>query len=282
MKILDTHLHLLYPESLNYPWTQGAPELAVAAHIEDFAVLAKPANIVEALMMEVDVDASQIEAEIDLIGEIVARADNNVIGMIAGCRPEHSSAEFAAFVDRLASRPHVKGLRRILHQAPDSLSQNDIFSENLNLLAARGYTFDLCVLATQLMNVGLPLAQRCPDLTFVLDHCGVPDIKGGALAPWRDSMRAIAELPNVNCKVSGIVAYAAQGWQVDDLRPYFEHVVECFGWDRLVWGSDWPVCRLGGDLGAWVAATSKLLEGCDASQQSAMLYDNARRIYRLD
>jgi predicted TIM-barrel fold metal-dependent hydrolase len=205
-----------------------------------------------------------------------------VIGMIAACRPEHSAEDFAAFVDRLASRPYVKGLRRILHQAPDTVSQTDTFSDNLNLLAERGYTFDLCLLATQLLNVGLPLVQRCPDLTFVLDHCGVPDIKGGAFEPWRDALRAMAEQPHVNCKVSGIVAYAAEGWQVDDLRPYFEHVVECFGWDRLVWGSDWPVCRLGGDLGAWVDATAKLLEGHDTQQQSKMLYDNARRIYRLD
>lgn len=281
MKILDTHLHLLYPESLNYAWTKGAPELAVAAHIEDFTVLAKPANIVEALMMEADVDEPDIEAEIELIGEIIARTDNNVIGMIAACRPEHSTADFAAFVDRLGSRPYVKGLRRILHQAPDTLSQNETFSKNLDLLAARGYTFDLCVLAAQLLNVGLPLIQRSPGLTFVLDHCGVPDIKGGAFESWRDAMRVIAAQPNVNCKVSGIVAYAAQGWQVDDLRPYFEHVVECFGWSRLVWGSDWPVCRLGGDLGAWSAATMRLLEGSGSSQQSALLYDNARRIYRL-
>jgi predicted TIM-barrel fold metal-dependent hydrolase len=282
MKILDTHLHLLYPESLNYAWTKGAPELAVHAHIEDFMALGKSADIARALMMEADVDAEYIEAEIDLVGEIVARDDNPVIGMIAACRPEQSSADFSAFVERLASRPHVKGLRRILHQAPDTLSQTDTFAENLNLLAARGYAFDLCLLAKQLVNVGLPLVQRCPDLTFVLDHCGVPDIKGGAFEPWRDALRVMAEQPHVNCKVSGIVAYAAEGWQVDDLRPYFEHVVECFGWDRLVWGSDWPVCRLGGDLGAWVDATAKLLEGCEAGQQSALLYDNARRIYRLD
>jgi predicted TIM-barrel fold metal-dependent hydrolase len=281
MKILDTHLHLLYPESLSYAWTKGAPELAVSAHIEDFVALEKSASIVAALMMEADVDAEHIDAEIDLIGEIVARDDNNVIGMIAACRPEHSTADFAAFVDRLASRPYVKGLRRILHQAPDTVSQTDTFAENLNLLGERGYTFDLCLLATQLVKVGLPLVQRCPDLTFVLDHCGVPDIKGGAFEPWRDAMRAMAGQPHVNCKVSGIVAYAAQGWQVDDLRPYFEHVVDCFGWDRLVWGSDWPVCRLGGDLGAWMDATAKLLEGHDASQQSKMLYDNARRIYQL-
>ena len=118
MKILDTHLHLLYPESLTYTWTKGAPELAVAAHIEDFAVLAKPANIVEALMMEADVDEPDIEAEIDLIGEIVARKDNTVIGMIAACRPEHSTAEFAAFENSLGERADsVDGFARGIEDA---------------------------------------------------------------------------------------------------------------------------------------------------------------------
>ncbi len=85
----------------------------------------------------------------------------------------------------------------------------------------------------------------------------------------------------MHCKVSGIVAYAGDGWQVADLRPYVEHVVECFGWDRLVWGSDWPVCRLGGDLPAWLDATQALLEGCSADEQAALLHDNAQRVYRL-
>lgn len=282
MQILDTHLHLLYPESLNYAWTHGLPALSGPAYIETYEALAKPAHISAALMMEADVDASQIEAEIDLVGEIIARADNDVIGMIAACRPEQPASEFAGFVERLAQRPHVKGLRRILHTSPDTLSQTETFAANLNVLAAQGYSFDLCVLPSQLTTVGLPLAQRCPELTIVLDHCGVPNIKDKALDPWREGIRAMAALPHVNCKISGIVAYAGEGWQVSDLRPYFEHVVECFGWDRLVWGSDWPVCRLGGDLGAWVDATMKLLEGHSASEQSALLYENARRIYRLD
>ncbi|MEJ0004692.1 MAG: amidohydrolase family protein [Pararobbsia sp.] len=281
MKILDTHLHLLYPDSLSYGWTRDHEALSGPAPVEVFEALDSRGHIAAALMMEADVDEPQIEREIDVIGEVVARDDNRVIGMIAACRPEHAPGAFAGFVDRLAAKPHVKGLRRILHTSPDGLSQTDGFATNLNVLAARGYPFDMCVLSTQLTTVGLPLARRCPDLTIVLDHCGVPDIRGGMLDPWRAAIRAIAALPNVHCKVSGIVAYAGDGWQVADLRPYVEHVVECFGWDRLVWGSDWPVCRLGGDLPAWLDATQALLEGCSADEQAALLHDNAQRVYRL-
>jgi predicted TIM-barrel fold metal-dependent hydrolase len=281
MKILDAHLHLIYPESLGYEWTRHFEALSGPAPIEMVEALDTRDQIVAALMMEADVDEPDIEREIDVVGEVIARGDNKLVGMIAACRPEHAVDEFSAFVDRIADKKHVKGLRRILHQSPDALSQSDTFVTNLNLLAAHGYTFDLCLLPAQLTTVGIRLARLCPDLTMILDHCGVPNIKDKALDPWRESIRAIAALPNMNCKVSGIVAYAAEGWRVDDLRPYFDHIVECFGWDRLVWGSDWPVCRLGGDLPAWLDATEKLLEGSSASEQAALLHDNAKRIYKL-
>ena len=282
MKILDTHLHLIYPESLGYEWTRNYEGLSGPAPVEMFEALDTRGQIVASLMMEADVDEPDLEKEIDVVGEVIARGDNTLVGMIAACRPEHPVAEFSAFVDRITDKTHVKGLRRILHTSPDALSQTDTFATNLNLLAAHGYTFDLCVLPTQLTTVGIALARRCPDLTMILDHCGVPNIKDKALDPWRESISAIAALPNMNCKVSGIVAYAAKGWTVDDLRPYFDHIVASFGWDRLVWGSDWPVCRRGGDLPAWLDATEKLLERYSPAEQAALLHDNAKRIYKLD
>ena len=282
MQIIDTHLHLLYPDSLTYAWTDNVPILQGTSSIEMYEALVRPAGVCSALMMEVDVAENQIEAEMDLVGAIIARGDTFVEGMVAACRPEEPADVFAAFVDRLAARPHVKGLRRILHQSPDDLSKPESFAANLNRLVAHDYTFDLCVTAAQLSSVALPLVTRCPDLTIVLDHCGNPDIAAGAMDPWRDDIRALAERPNVNCKISGIVNHAAPGWKPDDLRPYFEHLVECFGWERLVWGSDWPVCRLGGDVNAWLDATLALVAPCSEDEQSALLSRNALRVYRMD
>lgn len=281
MPIIDTHLHLLYPDQLRYGWAAGVPALQGAASIETYEALARPLGIEAALMMEVDVDEPDIDAEIALVGDLVARDDTFLEGMIAACRPEQPESAFAAFVDGLARRPYVKGLRRILHTSPDALSTTPAFRANLNRLATHGYSFDLCVLGRQIEPVGVPLAKQCPDLTIVLDHCGVPDIAGETLDTWRTSIREIAALPNVNCKVSGIVAYAGPNWTVNTLRPYFEHVIECFGWERVVWGSDWPVCRLGGDLAKWVEATHALLAGCSADEQAALLHDNAQRLYRI-
>jgi predicted TIM-barrel fold metal-dependent hydrolase len=103
-----------------------------------------------------------------------------------------------------------------------------------------------------------------------------------AAGPWRDSLADLARRPNLACKVSGIVANAAPGWTADTLRPYVEHVVACFGWDRVLWGSDWPVCTLtGGTLTAWVEAARAIVSGCSADEQERLFAANAERVYRL-
>ncbi len=115
----------------------------------------------------------------------------------------------------------------------------------------------------------------------MLDHCGVPDIRNGAEHPWRDHMREIAKRPNVVAKISGVVAYADESWNVETLRPYVEHTIATFGWDRVVWGSDWPVCTLGANLSTWVATTHALLEHCSPDERTKLLSANARRIWNL-
>lgn len=116
---------------------------------------------------------------------------------------------------------------------------------------------------------------------FILDHCGVPDVKGKAFDPWRTHIRELAALPNVFCKISGIVAYAAADWTVEDLRPWVEHVVASFGWDRVVWGGDWPVCTLTSTLRQWVEASDTLFAAASQADREKVFYKNAEKIYRI-
>ena len=128
----------------------------------------------------------------------------------------------------------------------------------------------------------LALADLAPDVTFILDHCGVPDIKGGGFDAWKRGISDLAARPNVIAKISGIVAYADSGtWSAATLRPYMEHVIDCFGWRRVVWGSDWPVCTLGGGLLAWVAATHAVLSGCSNDERDGLFWKNADRVWKL-
>lgn len=273
MRIVDTHLHLVYMDRFTYPWLADPGPLNRTWTAEGYASEAAKLGIEAALHMEVDVAEPNMEAETRFVLDLHPM----VVGAIAPCRPE--SPDFPAYLDRIAAFEGVKGLRRILHTSPDELSRSDMFAANLRRLAARNLPFDLCVLARQL-PIGAELVARCPDVQFVLDHCGVPDVAGKALDPWRDNIRALSKLPNVAAKISGVVAYAGPHWTTADLRPFVEHVVECFGWDRVVWGSDYPVLTLTADLGRWVAATKEIVAGAGPDEQAKLFHRNAERIYR--
>ena len=125
------------------------------------------------------------------------------------------------------------------------------------------------------------LVEKCPEVQFVLDHCGVPDIKGKAFDPWRANLQRLAGLPNVVCKISGLPAYAGDNWRTEDLQPWVDHAVGCFGWDRVLWGGDWPVCTLTGTLRQWVAATDQLFAAATPEEREKVFFKNAERIYRL-
>jgi predicted TIM-barrel fold metal-dependent hydrolase len=271
MRILDTHLHLVYPDKFSYPWLEGAPAINRPWTVEAYFDEARGLGITGALHMEVDVAEQDIVAETEFVLTLPG-----IVGAIAACRPEGMG--FVDQIEQLSGHAHVKGVRRILHQAPDELSQSDLFVENIRHLPDYDLSFDLCVRADQL-PIGTALAQKAPDVQFILDHCGVPDVVGKGLDPWRASITEIAKLPNVAAKVSGIVAYAGADWTVADLRPYVEHIIESFGWDRVVWGSDHPVVTLTGSLTRWVEATREIVRGASADEQARLWHGNAERIY---
>ena len=275
MDIVDTHLHLVYLDRFSYPWLGDVPALNRDFTLDAYLPQAEAAGIAQAIHMEVDVAEADQMRETDFVTSLGGR----VVAAISSCRPER--ADFPAQLERLASNAKVRGLRHILHTAPDELSQAPLFTENLKRLAAHRFSFDLCVQARQL-PLALRIARACPDVQFILDHCGVPLVKDRAFDPWRADLKALAAEPNVACKVSGIVAYAGADWTADDLRPFVEHVIQSFGWDRVVWGSDWPVCTLTADLGRWVAATRAIIAGESTDNQAKLLNGNARRLYRLN
>lgn len=276
MRIIDTHLHLIYPDRLTYPWIAPDHVLNRPWTAEEYFAEAKSLGIEAALHMEVDVAEDQIETETRFVTGLP-----RIIGAIAACRPEHR--DFATRIERVleAGEGRVKGFRRVLHVAPDDLSESDLFVENLQRLGTLGFPFDLCLRGDQL-HIASRLARLAPDVTFVLDHCGNPDIKGQGLDPWRGQLSKIAAFPNVICKVSGIVSHCAPGWTAETLRPYVEHVIASFGWDRVVWGSDHPVATLtGGTLSDWVNATHAIVGQASEDEKAALFHRNAERVWRV-
>ncbi len=277
--IIDTHLHIVDQSALRYPWLAGAPALNRDFFYEEYARAAKRGGISATLHMEVDVAPDDLEAETSYLAGKAREPGSLLRGAIVACRPEGPG--FVDYLERVRENPFVKGFRRVLHVVPDDVSEGALFRENIRRLAGTGLTFDLCVLPHQIPKA-IALVETAPDVQFVLDHCGVPDIKAGAEHPWREHMSEIAKRPNVVGKISGVVAYAdAESWTVETLRPYVEHTIEVFGWDRVVWGSDWPVCTLGGGLSTWLAATHALIAGASADEKAKLLSGNARRVWGL-
>jgi predicted TIM-barrel fold metal-dependent hydrolase len=277
--ILDTHLHIIDRGVLTYPWLADAPALNHDFRLESYQAEAFRCGVGSALHMEVDVAEDQIEAESEQVKRLAARPKCPVIGAISSCRPER--ADFPAFLERQLANPLVKGFRRVLHVVPDDVSLSPLFRANVARLSETGRPFDLCVRSDQI-DTALALVDRCPDVQFVLDHCGAPKIKEREMHPWREQIAELARRPNVAVKISGVVAYAdAETWTVDDISPYVEHAIASFGWDRVVWGSDWPVCTQAASLSIWVAATHAIVKGCSLDERSRLFRANATRLWRL-
>ena len=279
--ITDTHQHLIYPDRWPYSWTDGIPQLVGKGfRYADYQEAIAGTGITKAIFMETSPDDPHFQSETKFVYELAAQPGSMIAGVIANCRPEDKSG----FGQYLESIQHAKlvGLRRILHVVPDELSTSSHFAENLRQLPKYGLTFDLCFLARQL-PLALALARRCENVQFIMDHCGVPDVAAQALEPWRLDISALAALPNVACKISGVLAYgsAAQA-NADGVRPFVEHCLEEFGWDRVVWGGDWPVCNMTTTLASWVSVSRELVRDADAADQEKLFHRNAARIYGLD
>lgn len=277
MHRIDTHLHLIHPERFRYDWAAEIPALQGNFRLEEYRAAAEGCGISESIFMEVDVPWEQAVAEAAFFCGLADDPSNRISGVVAACRPE--MPDFQAHLEA-TSHPRLVGYRRVLHTQPDDLCTGALFRENVALIGKAGLTFDLCVLPRQLAN-GAALIDSCPDTRFVLDHCGVPDIASGDLAHWREQLREISRRPNVACKLSGIIAYASGDITADTLRPVVRHAIDCFGWDRLVWGSDWPVCNLTRDLGTWTRLLDEILSEFADDELARLHHRNAREIYRL-
>jgi predicted TIM-barrel fold metal-dependent hydrolase len=274
MRIVDTHLHLIYLDKFSYPWLSKRPSLQRQWDWPSYWAEAQALGIEAALHMEVDVPEPEMEDET----RFVLGVDPHVVGAISNARPEQ--IDFPRHLDRIVAEPRIRGIRRLLQDDPDDLSAGEVFRGNIRRLAAHDLVFDICVQARQL-PIAHALAAACPNVQFVLDHCGNPLIDSGDIAQWRKDVARLAKLPNVAGKISGIVNHAPKGWTPETLRPAVEHMIESFGWDRVVFGSDRPVLTVNGSLTAWVEALQAIVAGASADEQQRLFSRNAERVYGL-
>ena len=278
--LVDTHVHLWDVQRLRYEWLDGEPKLNRAFLPEDFRRASAGVEVAKIVFVQCDCIASQAFAETQWVSEL-AREEPRIRGIVARASLEKGSA-VEPDVEKLAALPLVRGIRRLIQgeSDPEFATRAD-FIRGVQLLHRYAFSFDLCLKHPQLANT-IKLVRQCPDVRFVLDHIGKPDIKAGQLDPWRVELRELSRMENVWCKLSGMVTEADHAkWTPADLRPYIDHVMTCFGPRRVMFGSDWPVSTLATDYPRWVATLDEALRGYSADELRQIFVSNGEMFYRI-
>lgn len=275
---IDAHQHYWDPQEVNYFWMpQDHPVISRAYVPADLEPILERNQFAGSVVVQAAHDPREA-------AWMLALADRHpsILGVVAWAHLT-SGSSLAYTLDGLQQHAKFKGIRHLVQDEPDNnwLLRDDVL-EGLRELARRGIPYDILVKPPQL-HVVEPLADKVPDLPIVIDHIAKPYIKDRIFDGWAQQMESIAKIPHVHVKMSGIITEADHdNWTTDDLRPYIRHVFDTFGPDRILFGSDWPVCLLAGSWKEVLAAFTQALGPLDQDTRAKMLGENAARFYKLD
>ena len=184
-------------------------------------------------------------------------------------------------LERLAAHPKLKAIRHVLQAEPAEYMDRADFNAGVAQLSAFDLTYDILIVHNQL-PAAIRFVDRHPNQTFVLDHIAKPAIRAGEIQPWARNLAELARRPNVFCKLSGIVTEADyRSWTPEKILPWMETALNAFGPARLIFGSDWPVCRVATTYAGWVQTVESFAVSLSAAERQALFHDTAVRAYRL-
>lgn len=275
---VDAHHHVWRLDRGDYGWLR--PTHILAPICRDFGLdELRPALAAAGIGATVLVQAAPTVAETRFLLD-VANANQGLVRGVVGW-VDLSAGNATAMLADLASNPLLKGIRPMLQDLDDSswILRPQV-QPALSAMVALGLRFDALVKPRELRPM-MSMLERHPELAVVIDHCAKPDIAAGAWRPWADDLAAIASNSSAHCKLSGLVTEAGGSWTVASIRRYVDHVLECFGSERVLWGSDWPVVTLSASYDAWSAATDTLLRVLSEKDRDAIRGGNAQRFYAL-
>ena len=277
--IVDTHVHLWHPKQLRYAWLKQVPLLNRPFLLKDYNDAIGDLEVESMVFVQCDTHPDDGLKETSWVTSLAAR-DPRIRGIVAWAPLEVGNC-VAAFIEKLAEESLVKGIRRLIQGESVDFCIQPNFIDGVKTLSRHGLSFDLCIFHPQLANA-IRLVEQCPDVQFILDHIGKPDIKNQLFEPWKQEIKVLADFPNVHCKISGVVTEADHdNWSLADVQPYIDHVIACFGFDRVIYGSDWPVSTLATDYRRWVETLQESVSGCSPEELRKLFHDNAVRFYRL-
>lgn len=275
--VVDSHVHFWNTDRLEYPWLEAHPPLRRTLLPADYAEEMKGVPIEGIVFVEGNPRPDQALDEVRLIEEL-ALADPRIEGIVAYVDLLDSS-RLPATLDDLSQRPLVRGVRHNIQGNPSGFALQPAFVDGVLEAGRRDLTFDLCATHDQLSDV-IALAKQTDGTRLVLDHCGKPAIRAGGWEPWASHICELASLPHVWCKISGLLTEAdPTAWRPGDILPYAEHVATCFGAERVMYGSDWPVLTLADRASEWYSLTLDLTAEWTDDERQRFYSDNARSFY---
>ncbi len=283
--IIDTHQHLWDLTKFKLPWHQSpdTKPLQKSFVMSDYLEATKGLNIVKTVYMEVDVAPEQQVAEAEYVTDLCQRRDNPMAAAVVSGRP--GTPGFEAYIRGLADNPYIKGIRQVLHgdSNPAGYCLTPKFVESIQLLGELDKSFDLCVRPGEVVDAA-KLVRQCPKTRFILDHCGnmsVTSTDQDLRAKWEQGMKEMAQLPNVVCKVSGIIVTANPDWKPEDLARNINFTLDTFGENRVMFAGDWPVCTLRATFSQWVNALKQIVSNRSLEFQKKLFHDNAEAFYGI-
>jgi L-fuconolactonase len=277
--IVDAHHHFWDPARADYPWlTDELAAVRRAFGPDDLAPLVASEGVDATIVV-------QTRSSVDETRELLASAAvvpfiRGVVGWVDLTDP--AVADTIAALRDGPGGDRLVGIRHQVHDEPDPdwLLRDDV-ARGIRAAGRAGLAYDLLV-RTRELPAARELVASMPEVRFVVDHLAKPPIRGGALDPWAGRVAAFADLPNASWKLSGLVTEAAwDAWQPNDLKPFVDHALEVLGPERLMFGSDWPVCLLAASYATVLATARQLIAGLTETERSAAFGDNARSVYRL-
>ena len=277
--IVDSHIHFWDPGQLNYPWLRDIPTLNHVFLPAQLAQATTAVNLQKIVFVQADCVPEDGLAEVAWVSQL-AQNEPRIQGIVAFAPLENETAS-ATYLEKLKAFPLVKGVRRLIQSEAPGFANQPEFIRSVQQLAQFGFSFDICIVHTQMPEV-IELVSQCPEVAFVLDHFGKPAIANKRLEPWATQIRTLAQFPYVWCKLSGLVTEADhQNWTVGDLRPYLEVVLDAFGPQRLMFGGDWPVSELAASYQQWVETADALLAALPEADRRRIFFENAEAFYKL-
>ena len=281
MKIIDTHVHVWDVDTLLYPWIEKGSLFDRSFTLQDYlrTSVAAAVPVSGMIFVEADTDSSCSLREASW-AQALATADRRLRGIVARV-PLAEASPVAANLDAITAIPLVKGIRDNIQGHPPGFAIQPAFVQGVREVGRRGLHFELCLRHHQL-GEALELARQCPDVPLVLDHCAKPDIRNGQREPWLTQIRQLAALPNIVCKISGLVTEADwERWQPEEILWYARRTADAFGPTRILFGSDWPVCEAAGGFEKWFRVAQALCASWSATDRESFFWRNAERVYRL-